>query len=84
MRVTTKTYVIGDTVVSHVLSDTDDILKHRIVIGTIASEWASWNFLAYLRLGSRVFIGCLDGRAVFGSGCFEVVSGLEEVNVTNP
>lgn len=48
--------------------------KHMLVIGGIASEWASWGYLANLKIGDRMFVGCIDGRAIFGP-CVEIIEG---------
>jgi len=51
---------------------------HRLIIGTIASEWTGFHFPAHLTLGGRTFISIIDGRSIFPT-VFEVVSGLEKV-----
>ena len=76
-----RTFVFNTTVVIQEVDTTDDIdnlYRHRLVIGAFASEWAGFSFLAYITLGDRTFMSCIDGRAIFPP-VFEVVSGLEKV-----
>jgi len=59
-------------------NDADFSYQHRLIVGTIASEWAKFPFLSHITLGGRTFVSCIDGRAIFPR-CFEVVAGLERL-----
>jgi len=72
--ITKKTYIFdGGTIVEHEEKEGMPS-QHRLVIGGIASEWTHWKFPAYLPIGSRLFVGIADGRAVLPR-CFEAVTG---------
>lgn len=73
-----RTFIFGTTVVLQEIQLKDDGYIHRLIIGTITSEWASFSFPAHLTLGNRTFVSIIDGRSVFPT-CFEVVSGLEKL-----
>lgn len=78
---TKRTFVFDTTVVVQEVELFGSVLpeyRHRLVIGTIASEWYSFSFLAHMTLGGRTFMSCIDGRAVFPT-VFEVISGLERI-----
>lgn len=75
-----RTFVFDTTVVIQEveLDDLSNFYKHRLVIGTIASEWATFHFPAYMTLGNRTFVSIIDGRSIFPT-VFEVIPGLEKI-----
>lgn len=78
MQAEQRTFVFGTTIVIQETRLYQDGYMHRLIIGTIASEWASFTFPAHLTLGNRTFVSIIDGRTVFPT-VFEVVSGLEKL-----
>lgn len=73
-----RTFIFGTTIVIQEVQLKDDGYIHRLIIGTIASEWATFHFPSYMTLGNRTFVSIIDGRSIFPT-CFEVVSGLEKL-----
>lgn len=77
-----KVFMFGTTIVVQEIEIVEDATefeyRHRLVIGTIASEWATFYFPAHLTLGNRTFVSVIDGRSTFPT-CFEVISGLERI-----
>ena len=78
MTTTKRTFYFGTTEVIQEVRLYEDGYMHRLIIGTITSEWASFHFPAHLVLGNRTFVSIIDGRTIFPT-VFEVIGGLEKV-----
>ena len=78
MSISKRTFFFNTTEVIQEIQLKDDGYIHRLVIGTIASEWASFSFPAHLTLGGRTFVSIIDGRTIFPT-VFEVIGGLEKM-----